>query len=238
MNDMKSIKQQIDDVLAKYPNWNVIENEESYILTGDYILNSSYNEVSLYDEYRLEITISKSFPKIIPKVKELTTNLPEGFNHYLGGGNLCLGAMCDIYDFLDEHHEIQEFIDGLIVSYLYTASFYKRYRYVPYGERAHGLYGVIEAYLERYDVGKDLYLLYKLLLIMSGRHEYRGHMSCPCGSDKKIRNCHGKVLLKDISSDRYEYYKAEADQIVNAFEEIIREESRKNDNSTTKKCFR
>lgn len=29
---------------------------------------------------------------------------------------------------------------------------------------------------------------------------YRGHLLCPCGSGKKIRNCHGDTLMKVMNA--------------------------------------
>lgn len=37
---------------------------------------------------------------------------------------------------------------------------------------------------------------------------YRGHLLCPCGSGKRIRNCHGEILKKVISSGLQEECRA------------------------------
>lgn len=30
---------------------------------------------------------------------------------------------------------------------------------------------------------------------------YRGHLLCPCGSGKRIRNCHGEILKKVMNAE-------------------------------------
>ena len=42
-------------------------------------------------------------------------------------------------------------------------------------------------------------------------------MLCPCGSGRKLRDCHGKQLLADINSRYRNYYCYEAYSIIEAY---------------------
>lgn len=37
--------------------------------------------------------------------------------------------------------------------------------------------------------------------------KYRGHLDCPCGSKRKMRDCHGRLILKILNSDEIEILK-------------------------------
>ena len=118
--------------------------------------------------------------------------------------------------YLDCHDNIVDFIDDIIMSYLYTASYFKRYGTVPFGERSHGIKGIEEAYMEKYRV-KEKRTLILLLAYVCGIKKYRGHLPCPCESGRKFRNCHGDVILKDIQSNRHDVYRTDAYLLINHY---------------------
>ena len=79
----------------------------------------------------------------------------------------------------------------------------------PYGDRSHGAEGKLEAYRERYGTDNDRILAY-LLFYLIEEIPYRGHSICPCGSGKKIRDCHGIQLIQDIRSPYRKYFQSDA----------------------------
>ena len=87
---------------------------------------------------------------------------------------------------------------------------------MPFGERSHGVKGIEEAYMERYDLF-DRNALIQIMLYLSKIQRYRGHAKCPCGSGKKLRNCHGRRVLKDIMSPLSKNYQIDALQILAAY---------------------
>lgn len=188
---MTDFSRQLEAVIKKYPFLVANVNQEGYLLTGTIEMNAIYNEIPLYDKYEIEMKIPHNFPLAIPIVKELNGKVPKGLQHFLEDGSLCLGAPCELYDYLGTHGTILEFIDDIVISYLYTCSYFIRYRTIPYGERSHGIQGIIEAFMERYAI-KSEQELFPLLAYVTGLVKYRGHELCPCGSGQKLRRCHGK----------------------------------------------
>lgn len=203
-------------VLNQHPEFSVSESKDSIILSGTLIMNAEYDNIPLYDEYEVEITVSNRFPEEVPQVRELGKNIPSAFGHFYDNGVLCLGAACELYDFLAERKSLISFIDEIIISYFYSASYFKRYGTVPFGERSHGVKGIEESYMDRYSLS-DRNVLMQILLYLTGYQRYRGHMECPCGSGKKFRDCHGGKLLKDIMSPLNKHYQADAFQILAAY---------------------
>lgn len=196
-----------------YPDLCAKETKNGYLISGQFILNSEFSEIPLYDEYFIEMNLSYNFPDVIPTVREIAGNVPEDFEHIYENEELCLGAACDLYDFLDHHPFVVDFLNGPVTSYFYTSSFFKRYKTVPYGERSHGIEGIIEAYLERYQL-TEINQLVMLLAYVAGIYKYRGHLPCPCNSGKKFRNCHGQIVIQDLTSSRNEGFKNDAIEII------------------------
>lgn len=200
-----SVIDQINAVTEWYPSLSVISGEDGYTLTGIVTMAKTYNEVPLYDDYHLKIVVPSDFPMHIPSVFDTNNDVPEEFMHFLDDGSFCLGAYCDLRSFLDTHPSLVGFIDEIVMSYLYSVSYFRTYGVLPYGARSHGVKGKIEAYRERYSTDNDRVLAY-LLFCLLGEIPYRGHCSCPCGSGKHLRSCHGAQLIRDICSPyRREY---------------------------------
>ena len=211
-----SVIDQINAVTEWYPSLSVISGEDGYTLTGIVAMAKTYNDVPLYDDYHLKIVVPADFPTHMPSVFDTNNDVPEEFMHFLNDGSFCLGAYCDLRSFLDAHPSLVSFIDEIVMSYLYSASYYRVYGTFPYGARSHGTEGIIEAYRERYKTDNDL-LLTRLLLRLIGKTPYRGHSPCPCGSGKHLRNCHGGLLIKDIQSVYRDYFQNDAYEILYFF---------------------
>jgi len=77
---------------------------------------------------------------------------------------------------------------------------------MPYGEYDHGVEGIIQSYKDIFNNSSDFVVL-KLLRILS-EDNYRGHLPFPCGSEKRLRHCHGPILLevtKGITKESFLY---------------------------------
>ncbi len=214
--DRAALEDQITALLQEQPKLSAQQIDDGYIIKGLFILNHEYNHIPLYDDYEIEIQVPNEFPRLFPRIRETSGKLPSDFGHWYANGELCLGTRCEIADFLDEHPSLAEFVNGLVVSYFYSVTYFKKYGKVPYGERSHGMFGIIESYSERYGT-EDINLLIKLLSYLAGIYEFRGHKSCPCGSGKNFRNCHGKQLLRDMKSNRSAVYHADAIEIIDQY---------------------
>ena len=221
MSDINTLREQVQEVLTNFPQFNKQEGDKGIIISGKFILNNEFNKIPLYDEYMIEVLVPLSFPDELPTVYETSNALDKDFEHWYVNGELCLGAMCDLMDFVDQHRKLIDFFDGPLRSYFYSASYFKRYKTVPYGERSHGMAGIIEAYTERYNA-ENVQELVKLLAYTAGVVPYRGHAMCLCDSGKVFRKCHGAQVLKDIKSSRANIHKIEAMMILEWYFKEIR----------------
>jgi hypothetical protein len=93
-----------------------------------------------------------------------------------------------------EDPSLKGFVRNCLVPYLYSFSYYIRYGNLPFGELSHGIQGIYEYYSELFLI-QDKNSILKLLKILAGDN-YRGHLPCPCGSGKRLRSCHGSIVLR------------------------------------------
>ena len=96
--EKQALLEQARQLVRLQPGLSITDTSERIIISGTYLLNNSYNEVPLYDEYLVEIFIPWEFPAAIPSVWEVGGKVPRDgtFGHFLDDGALCLGATCDL----------------------------------------------------------------------------------------------------------------------------------------------
>jgi len=231
---MNNIDSLVNDVINKYPTLSAKSTESGITLHGILILNAEYNDIPLYDEYEIEVEIPNEFPKSLPKVREVSNRIPKEFNHFLADGSLCLAAVCELADFVASNGTVIGYIEKYVMNYLYAASYFSRYKEIPFGERSHGVDGIKEAYMERYNCDSEDVLI-SLLCVLVGFQRYRGHDICPCGNNKKLRECHGGRLLADIKSELAEYYQSDAYYLLGDYVNRRKKNGRKNSKKSTTK---
>lgn len=222
-------EEQMNQIQISQPGLSGCESPEGFQISGTFVLNHVANDVPLYEEYSLTIKIPHNFPAGFPEVWETSGKIPDGFDHVYPDKHLCLAANCEIASLLDRDPSLCAFIEELVASYLYSASYYAEYKVYPFGERKHGAKGLREAYAERYHAGSDETLWF-LLGFVAGISTYRGHAPCPCRSGRRLRECHGEFILDDLRSQRYLLYRHEAIYVLT---DMHNERRKKNGNKST-----
>lgn len=180
----------IDKVLARCPDLSVVEYDSNHApqrIRGDFIMNSSYENVYFCKTYPIDIDLS-DFP---PKVKEVGNKIRSSYPHRYDTGELCLEtpARIQLVCVEDDAFDFEIWVNSFLVPYFFTYEFYKRYGRYPFGERAHGEKGILEYYAELFHLSSEQQTR-RFLQRVSKMVCYRGHHLCPCGSNKRIRDCH------------------------------------------------
>lgn len=189
------IKKQIGEFLIKQKDLSIVEeNADECILEGVYHFKGNYNEICYEKDYLLKIKVYSRFPIDLPKVYSCD-NYFDGYPHLNSDKSFCLGVLLDNYLKMQHNPTILNFFNLLVDPYLYSFEYLKEFGIMPFGERKHGLDGVLEFYRE-YFHENDVLKCIKLLQFIVKNDRYRGHHLCPCGSGFTTRKCHGEVLKK------------------------------------------
>lgn len=174
-----------------------------WVIRGELKLSASYNGDSIQDSFHVEILIPSDYPESVPIVLETEGRIPDSFHKYQGK-SLCLGPRLQVKMKFRENPTLLGFVEDLLIPYLFGRCSYERTSVMPFGEFTHER-GILDAYKEVFRLQTDLQALQILKLIAEGK--YKGHLVCPCGSDKRMRYCHGPQLI-EISQfqSRSEFY--------------------------------
>ena len=118
--------------------------------------------------------------------------IDSDYPHRYSDGSLCLETSTTIRLRFVDGFDLVAWMDEFVEPYFFSYEYYDRYGSFPFGERPHGLNGVIHTYQELFhtdDLEKAC-----LLLRYVAESTYRGHAPCPCGSGERLRKCHGQYL--------------------------------------------
>lgn len=189
--------QAIRDFVKSYPRMNY--HKESDKISGVVKVNHIFNDERIIDEYNVVIQLNSYDQNKLPDVYERDGMIPRRFNHQFIDGSLCLATIGDQKLFFREGKALTDWYEAYVIPYFYSVSYFLEYNTYPFGDRKHGYLGILEFYKEKFDVSnlREAYLL--LDFIVNG--VYRGHLKCPCGSEKRLRNCHKDIVQHYMNNE-------------------------------------
>ncbi len=186
------INENIQKLLKTYTSLEIEEEtEEEVVLSGSICVHRSVEQFVINKDYEIGIHIPKQegmLPYVVDKGESIDINYP----HIYPDRKLCLATDIDMHIALGKDPSLAGWMKDFVEAYFVSYAYYERYGIFPMGERPHGATGIIQSYMEVFDVSDAqaaeiiLYISYKT---------YRGHQPCPCGSGDRMRKCHGKKLL-------------------------------------------
>ena len=169
----------------------------NFLLEGTLGFKVEHLNTTITDSYEVLIEIPKFFPRELPISREIGGRIQKSF-HTNPDGSLCLGTDLEITLVLLDNPSIKEYVEQLLIRYLFGHSYYKIKGVLPFGERSHGGKGILEFYAEYFGT-KSLESAKRLLKVLANQ-KYSRNKKCPCGSMRKTRKCHGATLLKLMRS--------------------------------------
>lgn len=196
----QTIGQQIERFIKEYPSLAVIHKDATMLnIRGELLVNLSHNNFSVYKEYLVEIQIPINSEKL-PMVVDAGNNISKDYRHRYKSGKLCLETDTRIKLFFADGFDLVVWVKKFVEPYFFSYEYYKYCGEFPFGERLHNCEGIVQTYqdiFETKDLNSALRIMQRICL-----NVYRGHEICPCGSGKRIRNCHGYMMRPFYEDER------------------------------------
>ena len=192
------------DVQQVHPALELVAVSDSVILQGTVSFDMGSGARRLEDAYEVVMRFPDDYPNSPPVPYETGGAIPRDFEHVFGDGSCCLGAPAEVRRRFREHNNLLHFINEQVVPFLYSCSYWKKYREVPFGKLDHGDAGVFQYYSEFFMV--DVPATMSLLRLLADNIN-APLMKCPCRSGRRLRDCHGPrvdQLRAALSPDEFE----------------------------------
>ena len=180
------------ELQAKYPEFTLGQNLfGEWVVRGPICASAIYETTELLiDGVTIEIKLPIVYPDTHPVARE-TTGLTDGF-HTNDDGILCLGSPLAVKATFESCPTILGFMERLLIPFFFAFKYWKNHGEVPFGELSHGGKGILEYYMDIFDISVEENILGFLQILADD--SYRGHLPCPCNSKLIIRRCHGEML--------------------------------------------
>lgn len=183
---------QVTEVQTEQPDLElVLAYTGEMIVRGAVRFSIDHDGRAYEDSYQVEIAIPSDYPASIPTVKETAEAIPADFHRFSKTGNLCLAAPVELVRVFTQDRTIHQYVNRLLVPYLFSYTYFREHGQLPHGELSHGLIGLLEYYMEFFTVGPVATM--KLLKLLADNFA-PPLMACPCNGSRKLQDCHGPKL--------------------------------------------
>lgn len=187
-------------VAQHQPELSVSQTERLIILDGQFLVCGPDGPVDtpdgVFDSYKIQAGVTAGFPAEEPVVFETGGRIPRIADRHVfpEDGNCCLGVW-EEWLLTAPDHRFETFLTGPMHDYFVSQTHFEINGLWPYGERSHGVLGVLESYADLLGVSPDEKVIADYLHLLS-RQKIKGHALCPCGSGKRLRDCHSDDLRR------------------------------------------
>lgn len=189
------IRMQYEELRQSYPALALSEAADgSATISGDLRFSASYGGKTIASSLPICMSVPSDFPATPPKVSDHLRQIPKDFEHVNPDGSFCLGTPLDVQMKLTRNPTLLGFVNDLVVPFLFSFRFWQETGKMPFGERAHGVAGIYQHYLELFRV-RTFEACMSLLVILA-KGEWASERRCPCGSQLAVKACHGTALIR------------------------------------------
>lgn len=169
------------------PELNVSRTDNLIILEGLFVVSGPNGP---FDSYQIKAGITAGSPAEEPVVFEEGGRIPRTADRHVfpKDGNCCLGVW-EEWLLTASDCRFETFLTGPMHDYFVSQTYYEVNKKWPFGERSHGIAGVVEAFSEILGVKQDRQVVAAYLRLVCRQH-LGGHAVCPCDSGRRLRDCH------------------------------------------------
>jgi hypothetical protein len=179
------------EIASRFPDLTVTRNGSKLHIRGAFPV---LFEGTVLDRYQIEIEWSESDSEV-PVLCETGGRIPWTDDRHMSlGGKACLFVPEEWLLRPRSARTISCYLDGPVHNYFLWQSLFECGKSPPWGERSHGVPGLIEAYGEMLGVQGEATI--RRSLVYLSRERLKGHWTCPCGSQRRMRDCHLEKFRK------------------------------------------
>lgn len=195
-----------ESLKLNYPTLHVSVNNGLVHITGSLYLHDCFGEE--LDMYQIKIICDDMYPESMPEVHEIGGRIPKiADRHFFPASTrTCLLLNDEKHKYYSNDTPITDFLREIVEPFFLSQSHYDRTGKWLFGERGHGLKGILEFYEEvlgTNDIGIICGFLDCVL-----NDNLKGHWICFCGSNLTFRNCHLDLIKEyrtKISKDTVQF---------------------------------
>jgi len=182
----------ISEVLNRFESLRLVPSKDGGILLrgGIDFTASASGCTTVTDSYQISLRIPDAYPSELPVVHETGGRIPTDF-HKLERNALCLGSPFRLWLLTKQNPSLLNFIERVVIPYLYAYSLHEVGEAMPFGELRHGLPGLVDDLGEMLGASDSKTAAAYVQAIMR-KKRIANKRPCPCGSGMRLGRCHNR----------------------------------------------
>src|ERR1700674_1426981 len=177
------------DLEREYPDLRVVIEQDTVFSRGSFPVADG---AEILDRFLIEIQFPDDYPYSIPILREIGGRIPWHEDRHANRTGEACPIVPEEWLIRPDHDSILQFLNGPVRNFFIGQLLVEQGKLWPFGERPHGVPGLLESYGELIGT-TDAPTLLRYLDYLS-KETVKGHWECPCGSKKRLRDCHLEVL--------------------------------------------
>mgnify|MGYP000799662890 FL=1 len=125
-----TVIQQINMVLEQYPQLQAVHHDGDTCIEGEFLLDVEVMGVPLYETYTIRIIIPPDYPKVMPKLVELSNKIPTTFEHKYADQYCCLGVPGNLAFEFYKDPNLLHYVQDMVTNYFHLSNGMKYMRIV------------------------------------------------------------------------------------------------------------
>jgi hypothetical protein len=183
---------EVSQVLLRYPGLRIVPSRDgTLLLRGTLAFTAEGPERrAVTDSYEIVISVRDDYPDLLPSVHETGGRISSTF-HRLEGNALCLGSPIRLWLMIQRRPSLLDFVERVIIPYLYGHSLHELGLDMPFGELSHGGPGLLDDLAEMLGL-PDPDDARRWLDAARKKKRVANKLVCPCGSNARLGRCHNR----------------------------------------------
>jgi hypothetical protein len=170
------------------PNLSISECDDAIIAEGEYLVTEGPHADGPIARYQICILFSKRYPFEEPLVLETAGDIERIEDLHMYSNGCCCTCVWEEWLATSRDRSVRAFCEGPLRNFFLGQVCFAQTGKWPFGERAHGIDGVVEAANAILGLELDEDGVRRYLSALAA-NDVKGHWECPCGSGEKLRHC-------------------------------------------------
>jgi hypothetical protein len=178
------------DLQESYPDLRLVVRNGQPLFRGSFPVQHEGDEI---DRFLIEILFPDGVNKL-PTIREVGGRIPRDSDHHVNAGT---GDICtDVPELvlLRGQPSLVAYLNGPVRNFFISQIIVDSGKPWPFGQWDHGKKGLVQAYGELLGVTDERHIKPYLDYVASKKAQ--GHWLCPCGSMRRLRDCHAKQIAE------------------------------------------
>ncbi len=184
----------ISELLTRFESLRLIPSKDGDVVLAGVIdfTASAHGCRTVTDSYEISVRVPAAYPSEVPVVHETGGRIPSDF-HKLTGNALCLGSPFRLWLLTKQNPSFPNFMERVVVPYLYAYSLHEAGEAMPFGELRHGTLGLVDDLGEMLGAS-DPEIATAYLQAIRRKKRVSNKRPCPCGSGMRLGCCHNRKV--------------------------------------------